>query len=398
MNRNLLLVAMLFLFSACESQLGTTITGVFSNIISGNFTQSSSGDEAYDEMKKEFISNPAVNSVTPTCVAVNDVTPIFGKTAKNMSNIKDKLCSCSAWGTCDAKSCSCEKLCPNDFRIFKPVAPSEMDSEANTLSFTNYANKFSSGLTYKGYCWGIALLTQRFNRMATFSSEKPKKFTTAGQDSNRIKFYKGIIERINNNEVVDIPGFAGLREFSEDPEVKDLLEDSVKDLWSQNAMSSQGLAMVTSAQTPEKDELNKMFDDIEFRLKNNLSPAIVYNLSDDKADAHVLQVSGSGVRTETGERYLCLRDNTFVAAISQNCNIKMIIKEDGSLVREMGDNKLVNPKTKEPILPLKVGKIELAHSENTNTMEQISNLRDKCKKDKNCDSVKAKLIKADERH
>ncbi|MEA9357822.1 hypothetical protein SHI21_16445 [Bacteriovorax sp. PP10] len=384
MNRNLLLIAMLLLFSACESQLGTTITGAFSNIVSGKFTSSSSGDEAYSEMKSKMHSKESFESVTPTCVPVRSIDPILSTNTKNMSQIKDKLCSCSPWGTCDAKSCSCEKLCPNDFSIFKPVK--ELDAPEDTLSFTNYNNKFSSGLTYKGYCWGISLLTQRFNRMASFSPKKSKQFTTAGQDSNRIRFYKGIINRINNNEVVDIPGFANLKEFSEDPEVKDLLEDSVKDLWSENAMSSQGLAMVASAKTPEKDELNKMYDDIEFRLKNNLSPSIVYNLSDDRTDAHVLLVSASGVRAETGERYLCLRDNTFVASMSQNCNLKMIIKKDGTLVREMGDNKLIDPKTKLPVIPLKVGKVALAHSENTNTMEQISNLRDKCRNDKNCNA------------
>jgi hypothetical protein len=384
MNRNLLLIAMLLLFSACESQLGTTITGVFSNIISGKFTSSSSGDEAYNEMKNDYLSKSELNLATPVCLPVSGIKPIFSTSTKNMSKIKDKLCSCTAWGTCDAKSCSCEQLCPNDFSIFKRVATREMDAPEDTLSFTNYNNKFSEGLTYKGYCWGISLLTQRFNRMATFSSAKPKQFTTAGQDSNRIKFYKDILGRINNNEVVDIPGFANLKEFSEDPEVKDLLEDSVKDLWSENAMSSQGLAMVTSSKTPDKEDLNKMFDDIEFRLKNNLSPSIVYNLKDDRADAHVLLVSGSGVRAETGERYLCLRDNTFVAANSQNCNIKMIIQADGTLVREMGGNKLIDSITQEAVAPLKVGKVALAHSENANTMEQLDNLRKKCKGDKNC--------------
>jgi hypothetical protein len=381
MKRFLLLIAMLLLFSACESQLGTTISGAFSNIVSGKFTSSSSGDEAYNEMKNESLSKSDVSSATPVCVPVGGMESIL----KNILKIKQKLCSCTAWGTCDAKSCSCEKLCPEDFSIFKkPLASKELDSPDDTLSFTNFSNKFSNGLTYKGYCWGISLLTQRFNRMATFSSKKTKQFTTAGQDSNRIRFYKDIIERINNNEVVDIPGFANLKEFSEDPEVKDLLEDSVKDLWSENAMSSQGLGMVVSSKTPEKDDLNKMFDDIEFRLKNNLSPSIVYNHSDDRADAHVLLVSGSGVRAETGERYLCLRDNTYVASMSQNCYIKMIIKTDGTLVREMGDNKLINSKTKEPVAPLQVGKVALAHSENSNTMEQLHNLRKKCKQDKDC--------------
>lgn len=384
MSRNILLIAMLVLFSACESQLGTTISSAFSNIFSGKFSLSSSGDEAYDKMKKDVLAHPSQNSVTPTCDVMETIDPLSKTSTKNMTNIKDQLCTCVAWGTCDARSCSCDNLCPNDFKIFKKNA--EMDAPEDTLSFTNFNNKFSDGATYKGYCWGIALLTQRFNRLAEFSPKSPKQFQGTGQDSTRLRYYKGLIDRINNNEIISIPGFANLKEFSEDPEVKDLLENSVKDLWSENAMSSQGLDMVVSSKTPAKNELNKMFDDIEFRLKNNMSPAIVYNLKDDKTDAHVLQVSGSGVRAETGERYLCLRDNTFVAATSQNCNIKMLIQADGTLVRELGGNKLINSVTKKPVLPIVVGKIELAHSENTNTMEQITNLHDKCKKDKNCTS------------
>jgi hypothetical protein len=386
MNKNLRLLSLLFIISSCESQLGTSIQGAFTNVLSGNFGFSSSGNEAYTKMKKEYLSNPNLNLNTPTCTVVDEINPIININTENISKIKDELCSCSAWGSCDAKSCSCEKLCPNDFSIFKRLDNTAMESSENTLSFTNAANKFSDGITYQGYCWGFALLTQRFNRMANFSPASPKKFTTINEDSSRINFYKDIIRRVNNNEVVDIPGFSNLQDFSEDPEVKDLLEDSVKDLWSENAMSMQGLGMVASSRTPKKNDLNKMFDDIEFRLKNNLSPAIVYNLADSQTSAHTLLVSGSGVNSNTGERYLCLRDNQYQAKDSLNCNIKMIIKSDGTLIREYGGGLLVDSKTKRPIEPLIVGKVELAHSENTNTIEQISNLRDKCKNDKNCNS------------
>ncbi len=381
MKRNLLLLTMLVLFSACESQLGTTIGSTISNVFSGKAFINSSGDEAYNSMKKEAASTPSTSSITPTCASLDSIVPITDKDSGNMSQIKDKLCTCAAWGTCDSKSCSCENLCPKDFKIIKKLA-APSDAVENTLSFTNTNNKFyKNDSSYKGYCWGISLVSQRFHRLATYLPDAPKKFQGENQDKERINEYKKIIAQINNNEPVTIPGFKSLRDFSNDPEVKDLLENSVKDQWAENALSSQGLKSVTSTTTPPKSELNQMFDDIEFRLKNNMSPAIVYNDKNDRLDSHVLLVSGTGT-LPSGERYLCLNDNTFVQALNQNCNIKMVMQKDGSLKRTHGDN-LVNKKG-EPIEPISVGRVALTHSENTNLMEQISNIHTKCAGEKGC--------------
>lgn len=381
MKSNFLLLSMLLIFSSCESQLGTTIGSSISNIFSGKAFISSSGDEAYNAMKSDAAKNPSTSSITPTCASLDSIIPITDKDSGNMSQIKDKLCTCVAWGTCDSKSCSCENLCPKDFKIIKKLA-APSDAVENTLSFTNTNNKFyNNDSSYKGYCWGISLVSQRFHRLATYAPEAPKKFQGENQDRERINEYKKIIAQINNNEPVTIPGFKSLRDFSNDPEVKDLLENSVKDQWAENALSSQGLKSVISTTTPPKSELNQMFDDIEFRLKNNMSPAIVYNDKNDRTDSHVLLVSGTGT-FPSGERYLCLNDNSFVQALNQNCNVKMVMQKDGSLKRTHGNN-LVNKKG-EPVPSISVGKVALTHSENTNLMEQISNLHTKCAGEKDC--------------
>lgn len=384
MKKNLLLLSMVLLFSSCESQLGSAISGIFSNLTSGDAVVDSSGDKAYNEMKKKYLEKPVNNSVSPTCNSLEGLVPINGSDSKNMSSIKDKLCTCVAWGSCDSKSCSCDNLCPSDFGIFKKMSQKDQEAEANTLAFTNTNNKFSDGLTYKGYCWGISLVTQRFNRMATFAPESNKKFQEPGQENARINEYKNIIARLNNNEAVTIPGFKNLFEFSSDPEVKSLIEDSVKEQWSQSAMTTQGLASVSDTTTPPASEMNKLFDDVEFKLKNNLSPALVYNPKDARTESHVLLASGSGVNPETKERYLCLRDNNFRALNSMDCNIKMILKKDGSVVRQFGDPKLINSRTKKPDPPIVLGKIALAHTDNSNTMEQMSNLHAKCAGEKDC--------------
>lgn len=384
MKNNLLLLAMILIFSSCESQLGTAISSTFSNIVSGDAFTGSSGDEAYAKLKEAYKQKPANLSMNPTCNSLESLVPILNSDSKNLSGIKDQLCSCQAWGTCDSKSCGCDVLCPKDFGIFKKLEKGDIDSEDNTLAFSNSDNRFAKNdMTYQGYCWGISLITQKFNRLATFSPEEPKRFTGIENETNRLNEYKSIIARINNNEPVTIPGFKSLYAFSADPEVRNLLEDSAKEEWSKNAMTSQGLGMVASVATPPKNEMDAMFDDIEFRLKNNMSPSIVYNKKDSRTEAHVLLVSGSGVNPNTNERYLCLRDNNFNPYVSMNCNIKMILKKDGTVMRQLGLSSTTNPG-----LGLdEVGKVALTHSENTNTMEQVNNLHTKCSGEKGCSKI-----------
>lgn len=370
---------LIFIISSCKSQLGTAISSTFKNVISGDAFIDSIADTAYDKLKGDFQQKVIHQSYVPICNPTDSLQPILGLDSSQFSDIKDKICSCEAWGTCDSKSCACDVLCPSDFNIFKKVKPYQFDSESNTLAFTNGDNKYSDEATYKGYCWGITLITQRFNRLATFTSD-PKLFDGVDQEANRLNEYKKIISKINNNEPVTIPGFYSLYDFSSDPEVRNLLEDSAKDEWSKNALTTQGLKMVVSAKTPSKSEMEAMFDDIEFRLKNNMSPAIVYNEKTNKAAAHVLLVSSTGVNTITSERHLCLRDNNYSADSSMYCNIRMILKKNGTVERVRGFPTIDNPK----VSTFEVGKVALAHSENSNTMEQVNNLHTKCNGEKDC--------------
>ena len=262
------------------------------------------------------------------------------------------------------------------------MGPYDFDSEANTLSFYNSDNKFKNDPSFKGYCWGISLITQKFNRLATFTGGE-KKFDGIEFETQRLNEYKNIIDRINNNEPVSIPGFFSLNDFSTDPEVKNLLEDSSKEEWKKNSLTTQGLEMVSGVTTPSKKEMEAMFDDIEFRLKNNMSPAIVYNEKQKKINAHVVLVSGSGVKPQTNERHLCLRDNNYIPDISMGCYIKMVLKKDGKVIRQMGFPNQVTPAEE----TYEIGKVALTHSENSSTIEQVSNLHAKCNTEKGCTKI-----------
>lgn len=366
MKKNLLLILLAILFSSCESQVGTAVSGMFTNLVTGKIFSSSSGDELYEKMKEQNQSSDS-DLQSGVCKPLEGIIPLSNTNSTNINKIKDKICSCKAWGTCDKNSCSCNTLCPANFKIFD--RPGNSDSKENSLSFTNGDSEFyRRDSTYTGYCWGHALVTQRFNRLASFKPEYNKKFQGVDFESERLREYKGIISKLNNNEPVDIPGFKNLQEFSSDPEVKNLLMDSVKDVWQENAMSAQGISMVTGSDSQGAEYYNKLFDDIEYRVNNHQSPAIVFNEVDNATKAHTVLVSGSG-KLASGQRYLCIRDNNRPPEESLNCKKKMILRDDGMLLY-VGFGE--------------VGKMKLTHGENANTVEQVTNLKEKCLGDKNC--------------
>lgn len=376
MKKNLLLILLALLFSSCESQVGNAVSGMFTNLVTGKLFSSSSGDELYEKMKEKNPGSSAVDLLGSTCEPLKDIIPLSNKNSSNLSKIKDNMCSCKAWGTCDKKSCSCDILCPDSFKILD--RPGNAATVENSLSFTNSDGALKNNdPTYTGYCWGHALVTQRFNRLASFQSELPKKFVGVDHEQERLREYKYIISKLNNNEPVDIPGFKNLQEFSSDPEVKNLLLDSVKDEWKENAMSAQGISMITGSESQGGEYYNQLFDDIEYRVNNHQQPAIVFNEVDNVTKAHTLLVSKSG-RLSTGQRYLCLLDNNRPPFEGENCFKKMILNHDGT-VNYPGWGF--------------VGKMKLTHGENANTVEQVTNLKEKCRGDKDC-LVKNKVSKS----
>lgn len=374
MKKILPLFLIIILFSSCKSQIGTAVGTAFTNLFTGNGFKDSSSDTLYEQMKSAKLNSKIFSSAEQaSCLSE---TP-YSVPLKNMSEIgkiKDQLCSCQSWGSCDKNSCSCEALCPNNFDILKMNNHDKDDSSDNSLAFTNGDPQFYKNYKdYTGFCWGHALVTQRFNRLVRFQKNLPKKFESEDNASSRLKEYKDIIEKLNNNEPVDIPGFKNLKDFSSDPEVKDLLQESVKKNWAQNAMSTQGLSMITSGEPQGADYYHQLFDDLEFRLKNNQSPAIVFNDRESPTKSHTVLVNGSGTAPD-GQRYICLRDNNFAPERSLNCQNKMILTKDGTV-------------TYSKWIPNKIGKVKLSYSENSNLVEQISNLHAKCLNEKDCDGA-----------
>lgn len=379
MKKIFLLILIIISTISCKSQIGTAVGTAFKNLFTGNGFRDATSDQIYEEMKtakqnRDKFDPLKSGDTSSACLIPTKDSMVPVKGTGYFSAIKDQLCSCKSWGTCDNQSCSCDVLCPNGFDIFNRGQSLPVDSPENSLSFTNTDSDFYSDYKdYSGFCWGHALTTQRFNRLATFDHKSPKKFIGEGEERNRISEYKYLIKKLNNNEPVDIPGFKNLAEFSSDPEVEDLLEDTVKKNWAENAMSSQGLSMVSSATPQGADYYNKLFDDLDFRLANHQQPAIVFNDRENPSKAHTVLVNGSGTNSD-GKRYICLRDNNFTPAKSLNCQNKMLLNSNGTI-------------TYDKWFPKEIGKIKLSFSENSNSLEQMNNLKSKCLQDKKCNGA-----------
>lgn len=359
----LLLVVLIF-STACDSQIGTAISTAATNIITGK-AFFSGGDSAYEKLKSQNEINP-YNSRLDGCQVPDKSSSLI----PTISKIKDKMCTCQTWGTCDALSCNCKILCPNNFSILNRAGTAKDESEASSLSFTNGDQAFyNKDPNYAGYCWGHAVVTQRFNRLAKFDGESPKLYQGRENDEKRRDYYKSVIKKVNKNEPVDIVGYKNLNDFSSNPEVRELLQESVKDNWAENAMTVQGLKMIATSETQGTDYYNNLFDDIEYRLNNFQQPTIVFNEKGNAVYSHAVLVSSYG-KNSKGERYLCLRDNNHVASETMNCRKKMILRQDGSIYYEGWHSE--------------IGRVVLANSENSNTVEQVKNLRSKCLTDKNC--------------
>lgn len=379
MKNKLALVILIFTFVACESQIGTAISTGLTNLLTGNAFSNSSSDELYQKMKEQsLLKSQNEDNTSPESCNNQSLNVISNATGIDFKNVKDNLCTCVAWGTCDKQSCSCDKLCPNNFSILNRSGHAMDESENNSLSFTNDDLEFyKRDSNYTGYCWGHAVVTQRFNRLAKFNPSEPKKFAKSDEYQQRHRELKYIIKKLNNNEPVDIPGYKNLKDFSSDPEVKELLLDNVKDEWARNAMSTQGLSIVASGKPESKEYYEDLFNDIEFRLKNNQSPAIVFNRRENSAFAHTVMVSGSGV-TKDGTRYLCLRDNNYQQHNNMNCGSKMYLNSNGSVSYDRW-------------APAEIGKVQLSYTENSNTLEQMENLKKRCQDDKDCGKYPKKI-------
>jgi hypothetical protein len=352
-------------FSSCQDQAGLLAGGIIKNLFTGDAYNSTASNEVYDKIKDTTEFDDKINK--PTCVKANTGEVLNISTAKDLLNIKERICSCKAWGSCDNQSCSCNKLCPMDFDILDRGIGQELGQRVDDQFAFSNSSLGASYSNYEGFCWGYATLNQKFNRLATFSLMEKVSDEIKNNPFRRADYYKEIIAKIKHNEPVTIPGFRSLKDFSADPEVQEALQPAIADEWQVNAASIQGLSSVTQNDPLTHNQYSTLFDEIDEAIKNHQTPKVLFNKVGYSGWAHVVQVQ-SVKKLPNGNRVLCVWDNAYPAADSVDCKKKMELNRFGGLQYGYAT----------------VGHIELPHNEKSDVVAQVTNLQKMCTSKYNC--------------
>jgi hypothetical protein len=227
-----------------------------------------------------------------------------------------------------------------------------------------------------GFCWGHASVTSKFNRLATF---KPQDRTMRNQMNARniltkgraLGHYRRIIDRVINNEVVDIPGFASLREFASHPDIQSIIKDRIADAWSSNAMSTQGLSTLFSVSPMSQRQSEALITQVKSKTIFNQQPQLLFTTKGDRQSGHVVLVSE--VKRVNGRHRICIRDNNYPPSTNHGCRNYMEMQDDGSM-----SYTTYRGTVKE------LGKVQLAHNDHLDAVAQYRNLRRHCLQERDC--------------
>lgn len=290
--------------------------------------------------------------------------------------IVQTTCGCGPWGDCTKEICACEKLCPNDFNIFKRTDPIQVSTLGlnNSLAFRNGSIPSEIEET-NGYCWGHSMVTSRFNRLGFFNSNQTPPFSLDSTDpverGNALQFYRSIIDEIVANKPKDIPGFPDLYTFSSHPDLQPYIADKVARLWADKAMSIQGLNLAVQDQPKPRTHNERFIQDVKRRLSLNIQPTIVFTYSNVKFLTHATLVSET--RMIAGQEVLCVRDNGLSEELNAACRNYIFMTEDGKLAYNVNS-----------FYASVLGGIDIAFNDDRDALTQAKNLTERCKKDKDC--------------
>lgn len=295
---------------------------------------------------------------------------------KLRNKIRTTACSCSPWGNCPISVCSCDIQCPKGFDIFlhpKGITPMKLSQEKNGLAFRNkrIPSRFKQT---QGYCWGHARLTSQFNRLAFFKPNIKPPYNinskSAQEQDKAVEYYKDLIDKIDDNEAVDIPGFSDLKTLSDHPAMQSYLADKVAKSWASQAMSFQGLSIATGSGKQSNAHYTKFFKDVKERIDMNMQPTVVFTNRGSSFETHAALVSHYETLSN-GQIKLCLRDNNNPESNAATCKDNMTIDPKKGLVysdRSWGE----------------IGDISIAHNEKSDATAQADSLRKKCQSEKGC--------------
>jgi hypothetical protein len=402
--------------SSCQTE---TVTGVLKTpfvSLADTFKDwgQSLSDNTYDDIKKKTKKHRkkiadggidhAPDSPSPcSTVKLDEEMELIS----DFEKIKAKVCSCKAWGNCPNDLCACDVLCPKTFDIFWRE-PDQGSRNVDRLPFANSDSDFPNHKIKTGYCRGMAIVQQRFNRLAFFNPNKEFPKEVKEDPVKRKEYFDKIIGKIMDNKPVEIPHFKNLFEMSgtyEYPEIKEKLQDVVAKTWSRTSMNFHASASGIGNDGLSMKERKKFIKDIEYRLENNMRPTIdISKINGGFGDIHVTLVRK--IIKKDDHTILCLDDSNGYYEPFSEANFKKAISGDftdsekykcayqikiptkdakkpvsANIVRKKDDG-TTTEKNRDWLSP--VGGLKISHHEDRDIPEQVHNLAKYCRKKKGC--------------
>lgn len=248
----------------------------------------------------------------------------------NKVNQHKKMCICSAWSDCENRRCSCSRLCPFDFTLFRKTADQAKPTKDNQLHFRNHQNSIYKYKELTGFCWGHATVAQRMSQLAVFRPDK--KIEHPEGSKKWVKHYKRVIDDLVHNRATNVDGFNNLYEFSGHPAFEEYIALQVSKVWAKQAAEIGNLSHFIRLRSQKKDNLKfvkKMKDYLDF----NVTPVVVksdkFSELSEVGYAHVV-VAYKYEDMPDGSTRIYFRDNSDSIKENEKQNNYVEIKADGT--------------------------------------------------------------------
>ena len=393
-----LVLLSLLLITSCDNQLVQGFAYGLKNLISTpvrilrKITDSITGNtyENFEKKSEKLQEEKKDDEIIVVCNSGVNEKYVLGENTTTLDDLKDikdnlvgQICTCKVWGTCSEELCSCGKLCPKSFELFKRDNIKELkdySKKENSLAFLNDRKVFNNKINADGFfgvCTGFPPLISKFNRLALFDKNSKPSYNLDSDDEEEqkkaMRYYKNLINRISDNNVTKIPGFANLHDFSEHPAIQEILKDKVIDEWGDINMRPERLGvwfkeMDSIAEdgpvSPRRAIKTKnTFVDIKERLDNFMQPAIHMRTS---LGLHEVLVSHY-TEDEEGNITLCTRDSNPPLEEDKECSRPLWINKEGRIMSDKHG---------------KIANIGISDTEDSNVVAQINSLHKHCEKEK----------------
>ncbi|WP_127717379.1 hypothetical protein [Halobacteriovorax sp. HLS] len=387
MKKNFIFLLFVMLFSSGCDQTGLGVGSAIKNLFSLPVDKISEGVSQYQYASIEKRDN-AKSEIPAECwVKRKSVSEGLGDIQKIHDKIRGSVCSCVPWGTCSKDECPCSRLCPDNFDIFKrPEVKdiSDYSAKENSLAFRNGGGGSQHEAT-QGYCWGHASVSSKFNRLGFFDKESKPPFsldsTNEQEQDKAVEYYKDIIDKIVDNQTVDIPGFENLYELSSHERLQSYIADHVATSWSKRAMSTQGLDIALSSKPMKKNKTDKLIKDIVKKIDQNQQPQIVFTKKGSMFLTHAVLVSHYE-KGGDGSTRLCLRDNNndrvSITRRSETSKSKPFGGSCRDYIRVLDDGSLYYNRWGD------LGGVTMAYNETPDSLKQFKSLKQRCADKKGC--------------